>query len=258
MLFDLQGKRRRLVQVTYLTLAILMGGGLVLFGIGSDVQGGLADIFGGGGATDQSGSATYEKELAEAEAQLETDPKDPQALATVVRTNVQLAATTDPEARAAGELFDPAATPRLEAAADAWERYLDAEKQPDDVLAFQMTQVYGPQGLDDSDGAVEAARVVAEERRTPEAYLALAQYAAFAGDQKEVDAAAERAKELAPKSQEKQIEKQLTTIEAAAAAAQAQGGAGGGALPEGVQLPQGGGEAPGAPGGGETQGGSPP
>ena len=37
MLFDLQGKRRRVVQATYLTLALLMGGGLVFFGIGSDV-----------------------------------------------------------------------------------------------------------------------------------------------------------------------------------------------------------------------------
>src|SRR5918992_4487779 len=53
MLFDLQGKRRRVVQATYLTLAVLMGGGLVLFGIGSDAgQGGLFDaVFGtdGGG-----------------------------------------------------------------------------------------------------------------------------------------------------------------------------------------------------------------
>ena len=41
MLFDLRGRRRRAVQATYLTLAVLMGGGLVLFGIGGDVSGGL-------------------------------------------------------------------------------------------------------------------------------------------------------------------------------------------------------------------------
>ena len=40
MLFDLRGRgRRRTVQVIYLTLALLLGGGLVLFGIGGDVQG---------------------------------------------------------------------------------------------------------------------------------------------------------------------------------------------------------------------------
>ena len=39
MLFDLRGRRRRAVQATYLILAVLMGGGLVLFGIGGDVSG---------------------------------------------------------------------------------------------------------------------------------------------------------------------------------------------------------------------------
>ena len=46
MLFDLRGRgRRRTVQVIYLSLALLMGGGLVLFGIGSDQSGGLVDAF---------------------------------------------------------------------------------------------------------------------------------------------------------------------------------------------------------------------
>ena len=54
MLFDLRGRgRRRTVQVIYLTLAILMGGGLVLFGIGGGTNGGLFDAIGGNG-----GSAT--------------------------------------------------------------------------------------------------------------------------------------------------------------------------------------------------------
>src|ERR687890_339893 len=44
MLFDLRGAgRRTTVKVVYLTLAVLMGGGLVLFGIGGDVSGGLVD-----------------------------------------------------------------------------------------------------------------------------------------------------------------------------------------------------------------------
>ena len=57
MLFDLRGRRRRAVQATYLMLALLMGGGLVLFGIGGDVSGGLVDAFkgtGGGGSGDSA------------------------------------------------------------------------------------------------------------------------------------------------------------------------------------------------------------
>ena len=46
MLFDLRGRgRRRAVQAIYLGLAILMGGGLVLFGIGGATSGGLLDAF---------------------------------------------------------------------------------------------------------------------------------------------------------------------------------------------------------------------
>src|SRR5215218_4479098 len=52
MLFDLRGRRRRAVQATYLTLALLMGGGLVFFGIGGSVSGGLLDAFKGGGGGD--------------------------------------------------------------------------------------------------------------------------------------------------------------------------------------------------------------
>ena len=43
MLFDLRGRgRRRSVQTIYVALAVLMGGGLIFFGIGGSVSGGLA------------------------------------------------------------------------------------------------------------------------------------------------------------------------------------------------------------------------
>ena len=55
MLFDLQGPRKTFVKVIYLGLAILMAGGLVLFGIGSNnAPGGLADVFGGGDSASQA------------------------------------------------------------------------------------------------------------------------------------------------------------------------------------------------------------
>ena len=57
MLFDLKGRRRRVVQVTYIGLAILMGGGLVLSGIGSDASGGLLDAFVGGDNTTSNDDA---------------------------------------------------------------------------------------------------------------------------------------------------------------------------------------------------------
>jgi hypothetical protein len=211
-LFDLHGRRRRLVQVTYLTLAILMGGGLVLFGIGSDVQGGLADFFTGSDG-DGSDTALVEDQLEEAEQQLAANPDDQQALAEIARLNYQLATTTDAEARALGAIFGEDAQPRLEAAADAWQRYLEAEPdRPDDVLAFLMVQVYGERGLNQPEQAAEAAEVVAAERREPQAYLTLTQYAALAGDDRQAELAGQRAVDLAPKAQRDQVERQVDAV----------------------------------------------
>jgi hypothetical protein len=60
MLFDLRGSgRRRTVKIVYVTLAFLMGGGLVLFGIGGGgaLSGGLVDAItesdGGGNGIDR-------------------------------------------------------------------------------------------------------------------------------------------------------------------------------------------------------------
>src|SRR5262245_60430755 len=93
MLFDLQGKRRRVVQATYLILAILMGGGLVLFGVGSgDISGGLFDAITGKDSNSNSSSnpavnARIKKDLAA----LKLNPQNQAALADLVRSHYQLA-----------------------------------------------------------------------------------------------------------------------------------------------------------------------
>src|SRR6185312_3943702 len=63
MLFDLRGRgRRRTVQVIYLSLAVLMGGGLVLFGIGGATSGGLIDAIQGNSST-TSGTDAFQKRV---------------------------------------------------------------------------------------------------------------------------------------------------------------------------------------------------
>ncbi|NLT05344.1 MAG: hypothetical protein GXY03_03440, partial [Solirubrobacterales bacterium] len=89
MLFDLQGKRRRVVQATYLGLAVLMGGGLVLFGIGGDVSGGLFDAF-----SDRSGSSgndIVEERVQRNEERVQTNPNAIAARKELVRDYYQLA-----------------------------------------------------------------------------------------------------------------------------------------------------------------------
>src|SRR5204862_5861190 len=75
MLFDLRGAgRRRTVQGIYLGLAILMGGGLVLFGVGGNVGGGLLDAVKGNGSG--SSSNTFEKRVQRLEKQLRINPQN--------------------------------------------------------------------------------------------------------------------------------------------------------------------------------------
>ena len=252
MLFDLQGKRRRLIQATYLTLAILMGGGLILFGIGSDVQGGLADFFTGSDSTDAN--PALEDQLEQAEEALAANPDDPEALAAVARANYQLATTTDEQARAVGAIFAEDATPRLEAAAQAWSDYLATDpRRPDDSLAFLMIQVYGEQGLNQPDEAVAAAEIVAEARRDPQAYLLYTQYAALAGDDRQADLAGKQAVSLAPQAQRDQVQEQVDALLKAAEQLRAQnqpppqggGGAAPAAPPGGLPLDPGGAAPPG-------------
>src|SRR3712207_9142578 len=79
MLFDLRARgRRRTVQVVYASLAILLGGGLVLFGIGGDVQGGLWDGIFGDGRQD-SGNEQIEQTREDAQERTQQSPRDPAA-----------------------------------------------------------------------------------------------------------------------------------------------------------------------------------
>src|SRR4051812_50141901 len=92
MLFDLRGKgRRRTVQVIYLGLAILMGGGLVLFGIGGTTSGGLFDAIngnGGSGGGTSDATAAIERTATTAQAATGADPKDAPAWARLVQARL--------------------------------------------------------------------------------------------------------------------------------------------------------------------------
>ena len=210
MLFDLKGKRRRVVQATYLMLAILMGGGLVLFGIGGDVSGGLFDAF--SDRSGGSGNTIVEDRIEENEQKLETDPKNEAALKELARDWYALASQeADPTTRQ----FTDEGTERLAEAATAWQRYLDLDpKKPDAALASLMLNVYGPGALNKPAEAAEAAEIVTvEQPREPQAFLQLAQFAALAGQERKADLAGQKAIDLAPKDQRnkvKQVVKQLT------------------------------------------------
>ena len=200
MLFDLKGKRRRVVQVVYLTLAVLMGGGLVLFGIGGDVSGGLFDAFSDrGGNSSDPGNKVVEERLEKAEKQVQANPKNEAALKVVVRSNYQLA-TADSDDQT-GE-FGEEGKKRLNAASEAWKRYVALEpKQPDASLAALMVQAYI--GLQQAAQAAQAAQILAAEREQPQSYIQLVQLWTQAGKTREADLAGKKAVSLAKSDDER-------------------------------------------------------
>ena len=223
MLFDLKGKRRRLVQGTYLMLALLMGGGLVLFGIGGDVSGGLFDAFSDRQGNVSNADETFEERRDQARERLQRNPRDEQALKALVRANYQLASSAAGQATA----FPPEAQDDLRAAAAAWERYLALDPDPlDESLANLMLQAYGPGALNQLDKAVDTAETLARADQTSQSYLRLVQYASLAGDTRTADLAGRRAIDLAPRDQRSTVRDQVEQAKAASAIQQAQQGDG--------------------------------
>lgn len=225
MLFDLKGKRRRVVQATYLTLAVLMGGGLVLFGIGGDVSGGLFDAVRDNPGGRGGGDSLIQDRIGKAEERLRANPRDQVALREYVRSNYQLAANeTDQETGA----FNDRGKGLLGKAAGGWKRYLALEPDKvDDSLARLMVQAFGPNGLNEPAKAARAAEVVAEADPSSSAFVQVVYYATLADQTRKADLAGRKAVSLAKTKDERNtVRKQVGEAKAAKIAQQAQQQAG--------------------------------
>ena len=213
MLFDLRGRRRRVVQATYLLLAVLLGGGLVLFGIGGDVSGGLFDAFserGGGG----NGNDAIEERVDRLERRVAANPGNTAALQELVRDYYGLA-TTQQESGTAE--FPDEARDELRNAASAWQRYVDAEEgQPNPTTATYALRVYDVGALNQPKEAQKAAAIVAESENDFNSYLQLVGYAALAGDTRTADLATQKAVDLAPEGQRKAVKQQAQQLKQSA------------------------------------------
>jgi len=209
MLFDLRGRgRRRTVQVIYVTLAILLGGGLVLFGIGGNTNGGLIDaITGSGGGASNDSAAQKQVDSATKATQLQ--PENAAAWLRLARARYQLANVKGYDRNTGG--YNADGKDELRRADTAWTRYLALEpKTPDINVASLMVQAYGPTGLNQAQKAVTAQEVIAEQKADD--YAQLAQLALLAYEAKQLrkgDLAADKALELAPKDQRSQLKRTL-------------------------------------------------
>jgi len=217
MLFDLRGHRRRAVQATYLVLAVLMGGGLVLFGIGGS-SGGIFDAISGNGGGGGNVNDQLEKRIDAQKKRLAASPANTVVLAELVRLNYQAAVSQVPSG---STTIPEEGKDELRRAAAYYERYVQAKKDnPSSDLAQMALNIYDTGGLNQPDKAKDAVRVIAAARNDWQSYLLLVQKATAAGDKRTAQLAAQKAVDLAPQAQKKQVEQAAKQYQQLGASAQ--------------------------------------
>jgi tetratricopeptide (TPR) repeat protein len=217
MLFDLRGRgRRRTVQVIYLSLAILMGGGLVLFGIGGATSGGLLDAIQGGGTSSGNAGDVFAKRVDTLQKRAQANPRDTRAWAQLSDLRFQLATTGDNYDQTT-RAFTAKGKAELQRAADAWQRHLAlSPDKPNTRVAADMVQAYGDAGLRQYGEAVKALEFVIDATPKPQfaQYEQLAVLAHGAKQDRKSTLAEDKAVQLAPKAQAKQVRSDIKAAEA--------------------------------------------
>jgi hypothetical protein len=225
MLFDLSGKRKRVVQVVYAALAVMFAVSFIGFGIGSDAAGGIFDALGIGGNDNSTDNPAFDQQIKDAEAKLAADPKDEGALQDLVEVHYQAGNDALDVDETTGQIsMTQTSEQEYNESISAWEDYAKVAKKPDDATAAIANQAYGVllQFSDPTEvstlakDAILPAQIVAEQTPGVGTYATLAQYAYFGGDPALGDEAAEKAVKEADPSQAKQLEKDLASAKDAA------------------------------------------
>jgi len=219
MLFDLRSRgRRRTVQGVYLFLAILLGGGLVLFGVGAgNGLGGLLNAFNGGGSSSGQKAVVSQQEQ-QAIKQTQQTPNDPQAWANLLQARWTSAGQGANFNSSTGQ-FTKSGLNELNLATQAWQKYLALEKSPDPNLAIVAARAYAGQ----QNYAGEASAWDIETSADPTAVkgfecLAVSAYAA--GQTRKGDLASAKALSMVPKAQQALLKNQLNAAKTQPSVAQ--------------------------------------
>lgn len=143
MLFDLRSRgRRRTVQAVYLFLAVLIGGGLVLFGVGAgNGLGGLLNGLTGGGSTagQQSAISQAEKNAIKATTR---DPNNAAAWANLIQARWSTARSSNAYVNPTTGQFTAAGNKELTALGQDYQRYKPLVKQPDANVSILAARAY--------------------------------------------------------------------------------------------------------------------
>lgn len=202
MLFDLRARgRRRTVQAVYLGLAVLIGGGLVLFGVGTGSGiGGLLNAFTNGNNSGSGNPAVSQAEKA-ALRKTRLHPSSPQAWVQLI--NARVAAGYQ---QCNGSACTAAGRKDFQEAGPAWQRYTHLVKHPDPTVARTVANSY--ETIGDFKHAAGAWMLVTQANPNNATDFEFLARDAYQAKQTRIgDLAAQRALSLVPKSQQKQLKK---------------------------------------------------
>jgi hypothetical protein len=210
MLFDLRSRgRRRTVQVIYLGLAILIGGGLILFGVGTGSGGGglLNGLTGNGSNSGQSQAVRQATKSALAQVKLHPSSAPAwSALEQAYWTAAGDASTYD--STTGTYLYSASGKKLLAKASAAWQHYLTLTKSPSSDAAILAARTYAQQGQY-KQAASAWQYVIQSDQRASKGYECLA-FSAYAGKETSLgNLAAQKALKLAPKLQQLQLKSAL-------------------------------------------------
>jgi predicted Zn-dependent protease len=219
MLFDLRSRgRRRTVQVIYLGLALLIGGGLVGFGVGAgNGVGGILNAFTGGGSGGAQ-KAVISQEEKNALAATRANPNNAAAWGQLLQARWTTAGQS-PDFNANTGAFTTAGKQELAGAVSAWERYVALAPSPDPNLAVLAARAYVALGnYSGAASAWEHETLVSPTEAKGYECLAVTAYAA--GQSRKGDLASAKAITLLPKAQQLTAKQTLNSAKSSKSSAQ--------------------------------------
>jgi hypothetical protein len=208
MLFDLRSRgRRRTVQAVYLGLAVLMGGGLVLFGVGAgNGFGGILDAFTGNGSSGAQKQAISQHEKA-ALRETRLRPSDPAGWSSLVQARWENAGQGSNYDTATGT-FTSSGKRELTLLTQAWQRYLQLVKKPDSNLAVLAARAYAQLGNYAGEASAWEIQTLANPSEA-KGFECLAASAYAAKQTRKGDLAAAKALSMLPKASQLAVKQQL-------------------------------------------------
>jgi hypothetical protein len=213
MLFDLRSRgRRRSVKVIYTGLALLIGVGLVGFGVGSVGGGSIFESL----SKEGRGGNGYAAKVTAARKRIAKNPND--AAAWMALTEAQLhEANSSENYETATERYTAKGLHQLRHVASSWQRYLQVAGAHPSVKLAREVEVSGIFGvLGQPASAVKALQIeIAGSPPSARLYSSLAEYSYFANNMRQGDLASKKALSLMPKARRPLAEQEFESVKKA-------------------------------------------